>query len=196
MRIRYVILIVLVLSSCGAGEQKKTTRNEGSIKQEYLQKGGEIANQTQAELLRQVSRAISKGGPVYAIEFCNLHALALKDSLSELNNCDIRRIALKYRNPADKPQTKKERKQLDDYLLASQKGETPGPEVFLYSDRIEYYQPIMMAMEACLMCHGDPGKQIADVTLEMIREKYPGDLATGFKMNEFRGAWKITFTRE
>ncbi len=31
--------------------------------------------------------------------------------------------------------------------------------------------------------------------LEMIKARYPDDLATGFTLNDFRGAWKITFTK-
>ena len=195
MRFITLFLIFLMISSCGNREEKQATQKEESIKQDYLQKGGEIANLTQSELLKNVSNAIKKGGPGYAIDFCNMRALSLKDSLSRLNNCQIRRIALKYRNPVDMPQNEKEKEQLNQYQLAYQKGESIEPEVYLFYDRIEYYQPIIIAMEACLKCHGDPGKQIAEETLEKIKARYPNDLATGFKMNDFRGAWKITFMK-
>ncbi len=188
MRLISLFLFFIVISSCvDKGE---------SIRQEYLQKGGEIANQTQSELLINVSNAIKKGGPAYAIDYCNLRALPLKDSLSRLNNCQIRRIALKYRNPADMPQTEKEKEQLNQYLLAYQKGESIEPEVYLFKGRIEYYQPILIAMEACLKCHGDAGKQIEEETLQKIQAHYPDDLATGFELNDFRGAWKITFVKK
>ena len=110
MRVLTLFLILNMISSCSKNEQ--SVQKEDSIKQEYLQKGAEIANLTQAELLKNVSYAMEKGGPEYAIEFCNIRALSLKDSLSRLNNCQIRRIALKYRNPVDMPQTEKEKEQL------------------------------------------------------------------------------------
>lgn len=187
MRLISLFIFFFMISSCG--------KREESIKQEYIQKGREIAQLTQTELLINVSNAIKKGGPGYAIDYCNLHALSLKDSLSRLNNCQIRRIALKYRNPVDMPRTEKEKEQLDQYLLDYQKGESLGPEAYLFKDRIEYYQPILIAMEACLKCHGDPGKQIAEETLQKIQAHYPDDLATGYKLNDFRGAWKITFAK-
>jgi len=193
MRAISLVFIFFIISSCGRRDAKQARQEEESIKQEYLQKGGEIANLTQSELLINVSNAMKEGGPGYAIEFCNLHALALKDSLSRMNNCQIRRISFKYRNPVDMPQTEKEKEQLKQYQLAHQKGDTIKPEVHLYSDRVEYYQPIILAMEACLKCHGDPGKQITEETLDKIKAHYPNDLATGFKLNDFRGAWKITF---
>jgi hypothetical protein len=35
--------------------------------------------------------------------------------------------------------------------------------------------------------------QIAPGTMNVIRELYPNDLATGYALNDFRGVWKITF---
>jgi len=195
MRIITLIWVLLMITSCGSRETKQAAQNEQSIKLEYLLKGEQIAKLAQSELLKNVSSAIGEGGPGYAIDFCNLHALALKDSLSHLNNCQIRRISLRYRNPADKPQTIEETEQLNRYQMAHEEGKSIKPEIYLYHDRIEYYQPITIAMEACLICHGDPDKQIADETLGKINARYPGDLATGFAMNDFRGAWKITFIK-
>jgi hypothetical protein len=181
-----------MIASCGVNKEEAATKDK-STKQEYLQKGGEIAKITQGELLKNVSRAIGEGGPVYAIDFCNTRALLLKDSLSQLNNCQIRRISMQYRNPEDKPQTKTGKDLLRQYQIAHEKGDSIKPKVYLFEDRIEYYQPILINNGACLICHGIPGEQIAEETLEIIKERYPNDLATGFKMYDFRGAWKITF---
>jgi len=192
MRLITSFLILLAISSCGI-KQEKAAQKEKSIKQEYLQKGGEIVELTQSELLRNVSQAMQTGGPGYAVEFCNLRAMILKDSLSRLHNCQVRRIASKYRNPADMPQTETEKDQLYQYQSANQKGEPIEPQVYLFDDRIEYYKPIFMDKGTCLICHGIPGEQISEETLEQIKTRYPDDLATGFAMNDFRGAWKITF---
>lgn len=194
MRIATLFLILLIFSSCGRNKEKAAQKEE-SFKQEYLQKGGEIVELTQAELLKNVSQAMKSGGPGYAIDFCNTRAMLLKDSLSRLNNCQIQRIASKYRNPADMPQTKVEKDQLSQYEKVHLKGESIKPKVYLFKDRIEYYHPILINNGACLICHGDPGTQIADETLVKIKARYPNDLATGFAMNDFRGAWKITFTK-
>ena len=194
MRFITLFLILLMISSCGRNEKKAAQKDE-FIKQEYLQKGGEIVNLTQSELLKNVSHAMKIGGPAYAVDFCNIRAMFLKDSLSRLNNCQIRRIALKYRNPVDMPQTEKEKEQLNQYQVDYQKGDSIKPRVYLFDDRIEYYQPIFIDKGTCLICHGDPGKQIAEETLEKIESHYPIDLATGFALNDFRGAWKITFIK-
>jgi len=194
MRLQTLLIISVIIYSCGRNQGKSET--EKSLTQlEYLQKGAEIVNLTQSELLKNVSAAIQTGGPGYAIDFCSENAMLLKDSLSRLNNCVIRRIASRYRNPADKPQTKTEKDQLNLYQEANKEGHSLAPEIVVFDDRVEYYQPIFIDRGACLICHGSPGKQIADETLEKIKERYPGDLATGYAMNDFRGAWKITFMK-
>ena len=194
MRLTTLFLIFLLISSCGTNKEKAAQKEE-STRQEFLQKGEEIAKMTQSELLKNVAHAMKTGGPGYAIDFCNLRALSIKDSLSNLNNCEIRRISNKYRNPVDKPRTKTEEDQLGRYLTAHLEGDTLKPEVFLFENSVEYYQPILINNGACLLCHGIPGTQIADETLEKIEAQYPDDLATGFAMRDFRGAWKITFTK-
>ena len=192
MRATTFLMVFLMINSCGISKEKADQKDE-SIKQEYLLKGAEIVNLTQSELLTNVSHAMKLGGPEYAIDFCNLRAMRIKDSLSLLHNCQIRRIAIKYRNPLDKPRTKTEEDQLYAYRDAGEKGEPSKPKVFLFDDRIEYYHPIYINNGACLMCHGDPDTQIVEQAMDRIRAHYPDDLATGFAMNDFRGAWKITF---
>lgn len=194
MRSISLLILLIIFSGCGRNQEKNAQKEE-SVKLEYLRRGGVIANQTQSELLKNVSHAIGKGGTAYAVEFCSIRALQLKDSLARENNCKIRRISHKFRNPVDKPQTKKEREQLDRYQAAYKKGESIQPEVFLFKDSVEYYQPIILSMDACLKCHGDPGTQISVETMEKIKARYPNDLATGFALNDFRGAWKITFMK-
>jgi hypothetical protein len=192
MRNFILFLLLVILSSCG-GSSEKTAQTDSKSEKEYLQMGMEIANLTQAELLKVVSGAMASGGPVYAIEFCNLKALDLKDSLSRLYNCNIERIALRNRNPEGLPNTETEWEQLKSYEQAHVRGDSIGPELHVYEDRVEYYQPILIKVGTCLVCHGDPETQIAGATLAKINELYPEDRATGFAMNDLRGAWKITF---
>lgn len=195
MRLFTLILILCLMISCSEKKQKATPQEPDSIQQEYLKMGGDVSKQAQGVLLKNVSQAMKKGGPGYAIEFCNINALPLMDSLSKLYNCQIKRIATKYRNPVDKPQTGKEIEQLNQYQKTFEKGETLEPIVHFFEDRIEYYKPIMMNKGACLKCHGDSGKHITKETLKKIDKLYPNDLATGYALKDFRGAWKITFSK-
>jgi hypothetical protein len=204
------LIAALLLASCGrnsdlSGDQDATIsseentheklaeQQEQAVKEQYLTKGREIATATQAELLKVVQGAMASGGPGYAVEYCNIEALDLKDSLSNLYNCTIQRLSTKYRNPSDKPVTELEAEQLKSYEMLHGKGETLNPSVYIVGNEVEYYQPIMIGSGACLLCHGDPATQIAGETLGIIKQLYPNDLATGYAMNDFRGVWKITF---
>ena len=177
----------------GSTNQKMTELQEQAVKEKYMEKGREIASLTQSELLKVVQGAMASGGPAYAVDYCNLEALDLKDSLSALNNCTIQRLSIKFRNPADKPVTEIEREQLKSYEMLHSEGKTLTPSVYIVDDKVEYYQPILIGSGACLLCHGDPATQIAGETMNIIREHYPNDLATGYALNDFRGVWKITF---
>ena len=182
-----------VNSGEGTTHEKLAEQQEQAVKEKYLKKGREIATLTQAELLKVVQGAIARGGPAYAVDYCNIEAMELKDSLSTLNNCRIQRLSTKYRNPADKPVTETELKQLKDYEMLQNEGKTLTPSVYLVGDKVEYYQPITIGSGGCLLCHGDPATQIAAETMSMIKKLYPNDLATGYALNDFRGVWKITF---
>lgn len=48
-------------------------------------------------------------------------------------------------------------------------------------------------MPTCLKCHGNKATDIDVATQEIIDARYPNDLATDYKLGDFRGAWKITF---
>lgn len=185
MRALTGILTLLMIFSCA--------QNNDTVQQEYLQKGSEIVSVTQKELLKNVFQAVKKGGPEYAVDFCNLNAMLLKDSLAKLYNCQIKRISDKYRNPLDKPRTATEIEQLNKYEQAFLEEKTLESNIVFLDKEIEYYQPIMIAKKACLNCHGDPDTNISSKTLAKIKERYPNDLATGYRLNDFRGAWKITF---
>lgn len=173
--------------------EKLSEQQELAVKELYLKKGRDIATVTQAELLNVVKGAMARGGPAYAVEYCNLEALDLKDSLSALNNCRIQRLSTKYRNPADKPVSELDMEQLKSYETLHGEGEALTPSIYIVGDRVEYYQPILIGSGACLVCHGDPETQVGRETMSSIKKLYPDDLATGYALNDFRGVWKITF---
>jgi hypothetical protein len=53
-------------------------------------------------------------------------------------------------------------------------------------DSYKYYKPLVIKKEVCLKCHGDisANKELS----EYMSKTYPKDKATGYKMNDLRGA--------
>ncbi|HSH19388.1 MAG TPA: DUF3365 domain-containing protein [Draconibacterium sp.] len=182
-RIRlFTIVFALFLFSCNS---KISVEKYAEIQK----KGNEISGQTQSVLLSNVGQAIQKVGPVFAVEFCNLQASPIVDSLNEANNCSISRISAKNRNPKNILKTSS-----DKILWAIFEEGALKDTVIYESKKFIYYKPIKTALPACLKCHGQPGTDIDSSTVGKLKSLYPADLATGYGLNDFRGLWKIEFS--
>lgn len=183
------VLMILIFVSCNTKQQQKVTDTVKSIDTaDLLKKGDTISTRVQKLLLVNVMTAMNAGGPGNAVTFCNEHAMTLTDSLAGEYNCVIQRVSDKYRNPSNKPSA------VDMEVSAKMiSSNTMNPVMISENGRMVYYKPIKIAMPACLKCHGSPGNEVDVKTLEIIRQKYPNDLATGYKEGDFRGLWKITF---
>lgn len=180
------LLLFLVAVSCGKKEYEPLSQEE---KTAFLILGDSISGEAQKTLLQNVSKAMQAGGPEYAVDFCHLEAMPLTDSISLKHGVSIRRLTDKNRNPENRIRTDDD-KEAWEYIKA-EKNE------FIRQDQdgsVSYYKPINIGMETCLTCHGKPGKIPAE-TLEIIRQKYPEDLATGYEMGDLRGMWKITMKK-
>jgi len=184
MKQNYFIIAVfaLLLFSC---KQKI----DNAIYAELTQKGNEITNIAQSVLLANVAQAMQTGGPVYAVEFCNLKASSIIDSLNRANNCEISRVSAKNRHPENNLKT-----EADKNLWTIFEAGLVTDTLIEVNKNLVYYKPIKTAMPACLKCHGVTGSDIDTATSEKLQNLYPNDLATGYQLGDFRGLWKIEFT--
>jgi hypothetical protein len=183
MKQNYFLITVfaVLLFSC-------KTKIDNAIYAEFTQKGNEITNLAQSVLLANVSQAMQAGGPVYAVEFCNLKASSIIDSLNRVNNCEISRVSDKNRHPENNLKTA-----ADKILWALFEAGSVTDTLIQENKKLVYYKPIKTAMPACLKCHGVPGSDIDEATTEKLLNLYPNDLANGYQLNDFRGLWKIEF---
>jgi len=156
---------------------------------EFQRKGNEIAITAQGALLSHVATAMQAGGASYAVEFCNENASLIIDSLSKTNECVIKRVSEKNRNVSNALNTEQEK-----LLWPVFKSGNTKDTLVLDNKKLVYYKTINTALPACLKCHGTPGTDIDSTTIEKLVKLYPADLAIGYKLNDFRGLWKIEFT--
>jgi hypothetical protein len=176
--------VAMILVSC----QK---RIKPDVYAKYIETGNQITTNSQAVLLANVAAAIQQGGPSYAVEFCNLKATGITDSLSQVHQTAISRISAKNRNPGNGLKTDTdnlvwkifETNNLTDTLLKAE-------------NKLVYYKAIKTSMPACLKCHGSPETDIDSLTIAKLSNLYPSDKATGYVLNDFRGLWKIEFQAE
>jgi len=177
-----VVMTAVAFSSCGGGNTKNISEES---KLAFLAKGDSIAGHAQQLLMQNVAAAIQKGGTDYAVEFCNVRAVPLTDSIAGQYNSFIQRLSNKNRNPANAIQT-------DEDKAAWKKIETEKTHFVQQTadGSVLYYKPILIALPTCLKCHGS-SEDITVSTQQIIKQKYPADLAINYAMNDLRGMWKI-----
>ena len=140
-------------------------------------------------LSSNLQQAMVDGGIENALDYCNLKAMPLTDSLSKHYNVTIKRVSNKARNPLNQA-SENEQKILNNYLESIEnrkpiisKNENANPT---------FYAPIT-TKGLCLNCHGIVGETLLPENHEKIKTLYPKDQATGYKIDELRGMWSIEF---
>jgi hypothetical protein len=135
---------------------------------------------------------ISKGGYVQAIRGCSKVAQDIVEAYRRKFDLYVRRVSERYRNRADIP---------DDYemkiLKMFEKMNREGNLPFEHYEVIEedgkryfrYMKPLVVN-PICLNCHGTED-DIRPEVRRILKEKYPDDRATGYKVGDLRGAVSV-----
>ena len=169
--------------------KKESTAAEDVV---YLEKGISIAGATFSVLSGQLQKALKEGGVANAVQYCNLAAMPLVDSLSRVHQAQIRRTSTKVRNPEDQP-TLEEKLMLEDYAKKAREGKALQPVVRTIDDNtVAFYAPIM-TVAFCLQCHGKVGETLKSEDYALIQQLYPDDQAIGYEEGNLRGRWSIQF---
>ncbi len=154
-----------------------------------LEQGEKIAKTSFESISGALMQAMAKGGVSEAMTYCNISALPITDSLSESQKVEIQRLAINYRNPMNKAIDIDfdVMQYFQNQLVA---GNKPISVLLQDKDALVFFKPILL-MPQCLGCHGNPETEILPETKELLMTYYPDDLATGFKVGDLRGMWKI-----
>lgn len=163
---------------------------------EVIERGKKIAAEAFATLSQELVKAMAEGGTAKALPVCHQKAAKLAEELGKKHDAEVRRVTHKARNPKNRA-TDAEMRILDDYAARIAAGEAPKPLVVREEvKRAVFHAPILLAMDICLKCHGDPSKDMVPEDLALIRSLYPEDAATGFHLGQLRGMWRITFNQK
>ncbi len=185
----YLLSALIFSFSCSGNKStEKTTENIST----YYSLGKEVSAIAQGTLIQNLSKAIEAGGPSYAVEFCNLKAMELIDSISISNKCVVSRVTDLNRNPGNFISSEED-KSIWNYYKNEASEKAAHDTVVETPESIVYFKPIKIGMPTCLKCHGEPGVDIDQNTLSVIDSLYPKDLARNYKSGDLRGLWKIEF---
>jgi len=184
MRIIIVFFLSVLLFSCG------DSNNKDIISNEEVQKIESIVMKSQAILGKNLMRKITKSGTVAALEFCNVNALPLLDSMSTVLNVDIKRVSDQNRNNNNCANAK----ELEFIIKCKELlnlGQKIKPLIEKKNNVVSAYFPII-TNGMCLQCHGESEK-INIATSQRLNVLYPNDKAIGYSENQLRGIWVVSY---
>jgi hypothetical protein len=161
-----------------------------------MKMGDSIASTSQKKLGMTLMHEVKNNGLAKALEYCNINAYPLVDSLSEYFDADIKRASLRSRNPNDQP-NEMEKQLLDAYQYNLEQGLelTAGVQKIDESSYL-YTKPILLNNGLCLQCHGNVGVDVSEEFADQIKELYPNDNALGHEINDLRGMWSIILKKK
>jgi len=174
------LLPLLLLAACSK-EREPLTREQAETL--AFEASGELLG----TLLTEMSNAVFEKEPHEAFDLCAGIAQPVTERIRKKHGVDLRRTALRYRNPENAP---------DDYERAwmervVKSGEVPtNPHVEVVGGKLRYLRPIGVA-QICTECHG-PKESLDPRVKELLAERYPNDKATGFVPGDFRGVVSVT----
>ncbi len=162
-----------------------------------LQEARTVASSIPPRLVGVLQQEIEKGGVEGAIGVCREKAPQMAKEASDKTGWQIRRVSLKNRNPKAVPDAW-EAAVLQDFDRRAAAGEDPRQleRGEMVSDNGGYsyrYMKALPTQQLCLSCHGGPN-DIAPAVKARLAELYPADKATGYSLNQIRGAMTIRRT--
>lgn len=193
-KILLLLLIVSLTTSCNQPKKKQQKKQSKTETKNYKKIGMQYALSTKKVLGQNLKGKMESEGVIKALEFCNINALSLTDSMSVLHNATIRRVTDKARN-VNNQATAEEINYINEFKKMIANNQKVTPIINVKEDNVNFYAPIT-TNGLCLQCHGTKGKELNSKTFTAIRELYPDDLAVNYSVNEVRGIWSITFNKQ
>ena len=194
MKILTIGALLFIFVACQSGGEGKDALDQNNTETDHLKAGANIAQSTFKVMSGELKAAMKKGGVQNAIEYCNVNAYPISDSLADFYNANIKRTSLQFRNPLNRPDSS-EIEVIVAYKESLLSGEPMKPMVKVENGKSHFYAPIV-TQALCLKCHGIPGIDIGDSDYSFIKSKYPNDMAIGFAEGDLRGIWSISLDVE
>jgi len=167
--------------------------------QQFVADSKKLIKALASDLQHTMKTAVKSGGFEQAVSACQIQAPMIKQGHNQDSDLKIKRTSLKWRNPNNSP---------DDWerqvLLAFEQKKQAGisikklhhSEVIKTETALEYrFMKAIPIKPVCLKCHGDE-KQIAAPVATALKQQYPLDNATQFKLGDIRGAFSVRKTVE
>ncbi len=188
---RFTTLITaLIFGLAGCSEQASQV-NDGS--EDLARLSVQAKSTVQAfgsELQAELQAGMAAGGPLRAMDVCNIKAPQLAESVSAAQGMAVKRVSLKPRNAETGVANTWQTAVLNDFEVRKAQGELADDLVYAQIVESEFrYMHAIATKPVCLACHG---QSLAPSVTAKLAELYPHDLATGYREGDLRGAFVVT----
>ncbi|WP_371193858.1 DUF3365 domain-containing protein [Glaciecola sp. SC05] len=171
-----------IKSSAQAGSD--TPFDQMQLRKEAQQKIQQFASTLKSALVG----AIQSGGLAHAVDVCHSTAPQIAEDLST-EGWHVARTSLKARNEQNQPDSW-EVEMLQTFDQQFKSGiEAKALNAELYKQAKFRYMQAIPTDQVCLACHG---VSIDAALSEAINKQYPKDRATGFTLEDIRGAFTVS----
>ncbi len=173
-----------------------TNAVEPDLENKVVQIGESSAKELLKTLKSSLMKAMSEGTVYDAVKFCSKKAIPLTKQVERKidHGIKIKRTSLKYRNPKNAPDEYEKKALIYFEQVLKKKGKLPPYLIQELNENgkkyYRYYKPLKVGT-LCLTCHGEPDKMDQKL-LKIIKERYPEDKATGYKLGDFRGVVRVS----
>ncbi|SHI40733.1 Protein of unknown function [Hymenobacter daecheongensis DSM 21074] len=150
--------------------------------------GDSLTRSADQELRRLLQAELKAGGVEAALPYCRPEAYASTDSLAHTFKANPRRLSRRPRNPQNLAPLSATDLRPD--TATAHLVRRSSAEIFIYQ------RPILLSEAQCLRCHGEVGKDISVADFALIRQKYPTDQATGYRLGDAMGMWQVRLHRD
>ena len=149
---------------------------------EYVSRADLIVVSMQDALQRELTDALAQGGPGFAVKSCHIDVVGITRRLGRQTGLTAGRTSDRLRNLSNAP------RDWAAALVQNNAGryarDVDGYAVDL-GDAVGVLRPIAHR-PLCNSCHG-PATRLDPVVRDALKERYPADRATGFRVGEIRG---------
>jgi hypothetical protein len=141
-----------------------------------------IVASMQDALVHELTAALTKGGPAFAIKSCHIDVIGVTQRIARQESIAAGRTSDRLRSPTNAP------KPWAAPLVQANAGrrarDVEGFAVDL-GDKVGVLRPIA-ERPMCASCHG-PVSRLSPAVRDELTDRYPHDRATGFTEGEIRG---------
>lgn len=165
---------------------------EEKLSDQYIQKARTLVKLFGSDLKHVLQASMKSGGPIKALDVCNVQAGPIAQNNALLSHWNIGRTSLKVRNEDNKPDVW-ELSVLQQFEKRKAEGEDLSTMEYSESliengERVYRYMKPIATSGVCLKCHGGT---ITNEITNKVKALYPNDQAIGFNVGDIRGAFTL-----